>query len=155
MPETLSQCSSQPSGFLCLPLELREKIYFHLLLRSAIHVQYLNFEVDPWIRSIWEDSERLALYDEVEDIAPKRKTGILSVSRQISEESLNVLYGRNLFIVTVHGGAHNKLLKFGTANIRRIRYLTLVAQPMGICFPEPMEFDSQLWIPLLTVGFQV
>jgi hypothetical protein len=150
MPETLSQCSSQPSGFLCLPLELREKIYFHLLLRSAIHVQYLNFEVDPWIRSIWEDSERLALYDEVEDIAPKRKTGILSVSRQISEESLNVLYGRNLFIVTVHGGAHNKLLKFGTANIRRIRYLRLVAQPMGICFPEPMEFDSQLWIPLLT-----
>jgi len=86
----------------------------------------------------------------MEDIVPKRKTGIFSVSRQISEEALNVLYGRNLFIVLVHGGAHKNLLKFGTADIRRIRYLRLVAQPMGICFPEPMKFDSQLWIPLLT-----
>lgn len=62
--------------------------------------------------SMWEDPERLAFFDDMEDIVPKRKTGILSVSRQISEEALNVLYGRNLFIVTVHGGAHDKLLKF-------------------------------------------
>lgn len=133
MPDTLSQCGSKPSGFFCLPLEIREEIYFHLLSHSAIFVQYLNFEVYTWM---WED--------------PERKTGILSVSRQISEEALNVLYGRNLFIVTVHGGAHNKLLKFGNANLRRIRYLRLVAQPMGICFPKPVQFDSQLWIPLLT-----
>jgi len=150
MPDTSFQCGSKPSGFFFLPLEIREKIYFHLLPHSAIFVQHLNFEIDPWIRSIWEDPEQRAYFDEVEETVPKRKTGILSVSRQISEEALNVLYGRNLFIVLVHGGAHNKLLKFGTANIRRIRYLRLVAQPMGICFPEPVQFDSQLWIPLLT-----
>lgn len=143
MPDALLQCGSKPSGFFCLPLEIREKIYFHLLPQSAISVQYLNFKVDPWIRSLWEDPERQGTFR-------KRKTGILSVSRQISEEALNVLYGRNLFIVLVHGGAHNKLLKFGIANIRRIRYLRLVAQPMGIWFPTPVQFDSQLWIPLLT-----
>jgi len=146
MPETPSQCGSQPSGFLGLPLEVREKIYFHLLLRSAVFVQDLHFEVESWIRSMWEDHEQLAFFDHI----PKRKTGILSVSKQISEETLNVLYGRNLFIVLVHGGAHNELLKFGTANIRRIRDLRLVAQPMGTCFSKPFEFDSQLWIPLLT-----
>jgi hypothetical protein len=125
-------------------------IYFPLLVRSAVHVQDLNFRVDPWIRSMWEEPEQLDLFDDMEDIFPKRTTGILSVSRQISEEALNVLYGRNLFIVLVHGGAHDKLLKFGTANIQRIRHLRLVAQPMGICYPEPMKFDSRLWAPLLT-----
>jgi hypothetical protein len=53
MPESSSQCGSQPSGFLRLPLEVREEIYFHLLLRSAVLVQYLEFEVDPWIMSMW------------------------------------------------------------------------------------------------------
>ena len=86
----------------------------------------------------------------MEDVILKRRTGILSVSRQISEEALNVLYGRNRFSVCVHGGGHGKLLNFGIANLRRIRYLELVAQPMGICFPEPLKLDSQLWVPLLT-----
>lgn len=147
MPETLPRSVSQPTGFLCLPLEIRDKIYFHLLLRGAILVQYLNFEVDPCIRSMWEDPERL--YDDMGDPIPERKTGILSVSRQISVEALNVLYGHNIFTVHVHVGAHNKLLKFGTANIQRIRYLRLVAQPF-FCFPEPVKFNSQLWLPLLT-----
>jgi len=62
----------------------------------------------------------------MEDIIPKKKTGILSVLRQISEEALNVLYGRNLFIITVHGGAHDKLLEFGTTKIWRIRYSRLI-----------------------------
>ncbi|MCJ1236881.1 hypothetical protein MMC14_004863 [Varicellaria rhodocarpa] len=149
MSETLSQCGSRPRDLLYLPLEVREKIYFHLLLRSAVFVQGLQFEVDPWIRSMWETPEQLAFFDDMEDIIPKRTTGVLSVSRQISEEALNVLYSRNLFIVNVHGGAYRKLLRFGTANLRRIRHLQLVLQPMGICYPEPMKFDFQLWIPLL------
>ncbi|KAE8451696.1 hypothetical protein EG329_003153 [Mollisiaceae sp. DMI_Dod_QoI] len=150
MPETSSQYGSPPIGFLCLPLEIRESIYIHLLLRSAVLVQYLDFEVDSWIKSIWEDPERLDYFADAEGIVPKRKTSILSVSRQISEEALNVLYGRNLFIVHIHDGAHRDLLKFGTANLRRIRHLRLVAQPNGVCFPKPIKFDSKLWIPLLT-----
>jgi hypothetical protein len=99
---------------------------------------------------MWEKPEQLDFFDDTEEIFPKRKIGILSASRQISEEALNVLYGCNLFIVLIHGGAHDKLLNFGTANIRRIRYLRLVAQPMGICYPETMKIDSRLWVPLLT-----
>lgn len=146
MPDILFPCGNKSSGFFSLPLEIRERIYFLLLPHGAICVQQLHFEIDSWIRSIWEDPEERVYYDDV----PKRKTGILSVSRQISEEAFNLLYGRNLFIVHVHGGAHNKLLNFGSFNIRRIRSLRLVAQPMGICFPKPVQFDSRLWIPLLT-----
>lgn len=125
-------------------------IYFHLLLRSAVLMESLTIEVDPWIRPFWEDPERLAFFNNTKNILPERKTGIFSVSRQISEEALNVLYGRNIFIVHIHNGAHRNLLKFGTANIRRIRHLRIVAQPTGTCFLEPMKFDSQLWVPLLT-----
>jgi hypothetical protein len=99
---------------------------------------------------MWENTEQLQLFDDIETILRKRKTGILCVSRQISEEALNVLYGRNLFIVLINGGSHDYLLKFGTGNIRRIRYLRLVAQPMGICYSQTMKFDARLWIPLLT-----
>ena len=155
MPESSSQSGNQPSGFLSLPLEVREDIYSHLLQRSAIVVQYLQFEADQWIMSIWEDPERQAFYADMEDFIPRRKTSILCVSKQISEEALQVLYGRNVFIVHVHGGAYNKLLKFGTANLRRIHFLRLVAQPMGVCFPEPINFDSQLWMPLLTDLYQL
>jgi hypothetical protein len=86
----------------------------------------------------------------MEDIFPKRKTGILSVPKQVSEEALGILYGCNLFMVLMNGGAHDKLLKFGTDDIRRVRYLRLVAQPMGNCFLETMILESRLWVPLLT-----
>jgi hypothetical protein len=84
------------------------------------------------------------------DTILKRKTSVLSVPRQISAEALNVLYGHAIYSSYSFLPPITKLLKFGTANIRRIRYLRLVAQPMGICFPEPMKFDSQLWVSLLT-----
>jgi hypothetical protein len=148
MVEILSQSVCQPTGFLTLPLELRDKIYSLLLVRGAVHLQYLQFEVDSWTRSMWEDIEQLELSDDMEDIFPKRKTGILSVSRLISEEALNVLYGCNLFVVLINGGAHNNLIRFGTDNIRRIRHLRLVAQPMGICYPETLKIETQLWVPL-------
>lgn len=66
---------------------------------------------------MWEDTEQLELFDDMEDIFPKRRTGILSVSRQISEEALKVLYGCNLFLVLIHGGAHDNLIRFGTDSI--------------------------------------
>ena len=111
MSENALQFRGQPNGFLCLPSEVREKVYFHIFLRGAVLVQYLHFEVDPWIKSMWESLEQSPFSPEMEDIVPRRKTGILSVSRQISEEVLNILYVRNLFVVHVHGGAHDKLLK--------------------------------------------
>lgn len=100
---------------------------------------------------MWDQPEQLTLFEAMEDtsIYLKRKTGILSVCRQISEEALNVLYGCNLFILYIHGGAQDKLIKFGTANLQRIRHLRLVAQPMGVSYPETLKIDRQLWVPLL------
>jgi hypothetical protein len=46
MVEILFQSVSQPTGFLTFPLELRDKIYSLLLVRGAVHLQYLQFEVD-------------------------------------------------------------------------------------------------------------
>jgi hypothetical protein len=71
------------------------------------------------------------------------------VSSQISEEALDVLYGSNLFMVLINGGAHNNLIRFGTDNIRRIRHLRLIARPMGICYSEILKIETQLWVPLL------
>jgi hypothetical protein len=150
MVEILFHSVSQPTRFLTLPLELRNKIYSLLLVRGAVHVQNLRFEVDPWTRSMWEDTKQLELVDDTEDIFPIRKAGILSVSKQISEEALNVLYGSNLVMVLINGGAHDNLIRFGTDNIQRIRHLRLVAQPMGICYPETLKLETQLWVPLLT-----
>lgn len=98
---------------------------------------------------MWDDTAQLDLLDSLGDVF-KRKTGILSVSRQISEEALDVLYGCNLFVALIHGGAHDNFHKFGTKNISRIRYLRLVAQPMGVYYPETLKIESQFWVPLLT-----
>ena len=77
------------------------------------------------------------------------RTGILEVSKAISDEALDVLYGQNAFIVDVHGRGYHDLLKFGVANLQRIRYLRIVARPMGISYGRALIFDPQLWLPLL------
>lgn len=149
MPETSSQCGSQPSGLLRLPPEIRKKVYCHLLVRSAILSHFLEYEVDSWTISLWEYPERQTLNHRIANVTPKSITGILSVSRQISEEALQVLYGRNIFTVQLRGGDYNTNLKFGTVNLSRIRYVELLAESSGMNYPEPIKFDSQLWIPLL------
>ena len=77
------------------------------------------------------------------------RTGILEVSKAISDEALDVLYGQNAFIVDVHGSGCHDLLKFGVANLQRIRYLRIVARPMGISYGRVLILDPQLWLPLL------
>lgn len=77
------------------------------------------------------------------------KTGILEVSKAISNEALDVLYGQNAFVVDVHGRGYYDLLKFGVANLRRVRYLRIVARPMGVSYGTPLMFDPKLWLPLL------
>jgi hypothetical protein len=50
LSKTSSQRGSQSSGRRRKPLELREKIYFPLLVRGPVHVQYLQFEIDSYTR---------------------------------------------------------------------------------------------------------
>ncbi|KAI0377880.1 hypothetical protein F5Y04DRAFT_171137 [Hypomontagnella monticulosa] len=150
MSEFSSQSSSRPRGFLGLPLELREEIYFRLLLfNDDVDVQFLKFKADRGMMPNWRDHKQQTLRGGMEYVVPK-KTGILCASQQIGQEALNILYGFNTFIIRVHGGAHDKLHKFGASNIQRIRFLKLVAQPMGVCYPVPIKFDSLIWDSLLT-----
>lgn len=150
MLKALSQNDRQPSGFLRLPRELRDKIYSLLLVGDPIHVQHLQFGKDSWTKSIWKKPERLNFPSHMDWYLPKTKTGILGVSKLISEEALDILYGRHIFTVSVHGGAHRKLLNFGITNLRRIRCVRLVAQPMGVCYPDTLKIDPLFWRPLLT-----
>ena len=87
----------------------------------------------------------------METVMYEWRTGILEVSNAISNEALDVLYGQNVFVVDVHGRGYRAFLKFGVANLRRVRYLHIVARPMGISYGygKPMMFDPQLWFPLL------
>ena len=77
------------------------------------------------------------------------RTAILGVSKAISNEALDVLYGRNTFVVNVHANGYRKFLKFGAANLRRIRHLRIVAASDVTYCLEPLIFDPQLWLPLL------
>ncbi|KAI8960302.1 hypothetical protein F5Y11DRAFT_330460 [Daldinia sp. FL1419] len=142
---------SQSSIFLRLPLEIREEIYLQLLLfGDDVDVQSLTLDFDRWIKSMWDDGPESVFCGSGNATAPLRRTSILRVSRQVSEEALNVLYQRNIFVIHTHADSHDKFLQFGTANIRRIRSLRLVAHPQELGYMEPFQFDPRIWGPLLT-----
>ena len=165
-------------GLLRLPLELRQQIYANVFGSPRLFdLRHIKFGISPWSthtafrhmpgrrnkkpKEVLEsDSPKSYDYEEngyVESpyksfsvhIKYKWRTGILEVSKVISDEALDVLYGQNIFVVSLHAGNHHDLLKFGVANLRRIRYLRIEARPMGAFYGKPMVFDSQLWLPLL------
>jgi hypothetical protein len=68
MLKTTPKNAHQLSGFLRLPLELRNTIYFLVLAHSPVHVQYLQFEIDSWTRSLWETTNQLRLSEDLESI---------------------------------------------------------------------------------------
>jgi hypothetical protein len=72
------------------------------------------------------------------------RTGILEVSRAISSDVLNVLYRQNIFVVDIHGEGYLQFRKFGAANLRRVRYLRIVARPIGISYRRALIFDPKL-----------
>ena len=69
------------------------------------------------------------------------------MSRKISHEAVDVLYGQNVFVVDIHGEGYHKF--YGFSNLRSIHYLRIVARPMGISYGRPLVFDPQLWLPLV------
>ena len=112
-------------------------------------------ELSESVGELAESGEKLSesyfggAYRFSEDFMYERRTGILGVSRIISNETLDILYGQNVFVVDIHGEGYRKFLKFGASNLRRVRYLRIVARPMGISYGKPLDFDSHLWLPLL------
>lgn len=78
------------------------------------------------------------------------KNSIFLLSRQISEEALDILYGENIFILHLHGeGEYYLKENFTEANRQRIRYLLLTAQPMGVSYMLERMPDDALWSSIL------
>lgn len=129
---------TRPAGLLGVPLEIRQQIYRYFLVRRVpIELDFLNFHPYQW-------SDEFCKWLDVE-----RNTAVLLVSRQLSEEALDVLYGENVFKVVLHGGRPNILSQFAPANRQRIRRLQLVLRPMGVSYGSPLNLDSQIWPPIL------
>ncbi|MCJ1471126.1 hypothetical protein MMC07_009774 [Pseudocyphellaria aurata] len=158
-----------------LPLELRQQIYAIIFgPQRVVDILFVQLQLDSWSRFMIyreklhtidylkndkdvgsESEEKLSegdmkdVYCFSEDFRYERRTGILEVSRALSNEALDVLYGQNIFVVDIHGQGYHKLLKFNVANLRRVHYLRIVARPMGVSYGRPLVFDPQLWLPLL------
>ena len=161
-----------------LPLELRQHIYAIIFgTRRLIDIRYVQLKLDPCSRSMIyrpkseklhqsydlkndedvdgkseeksSDSDMKDAYRFSEEIMYEWRTGLLEVSRAISNEALDVLYGQNIFLVDIHGYGYRNFLKFSVANLRRIHYLRIVARPMGVSYGSPLVLNPQLWLPLM------
>ena len=161
-----------------LPLELRQHIYAFILgPRRLINLSHVRLELDSWSRAmiyrpkleklressvpeydedIDDESEGKSSESGIEcahqfneEFMCEWRTGILGVSRAVSDDVLDVLYGQNIFVANIHGEDYLQFRKFGAANLRRVRYLRIVARPMGISYGRALAFDPKLWFPLL------
>ena len=75
---------------------------------------------------------------------------IFLISKQISNETLDILYGENIFKLRLHGeGEHYLKKNFAEGNRQRMRYLLLNAQPMGVSYEPGRMPDNSLWSSIL------
>lgn len=130
MADTLSTIPAQPT-FTGIPLEIRREIYRHLLVRpSPVELGHMK----PWSQDNWWS---LAL----------KPTAIFLVSRQVSEEALDMFYGGSGFQVLLDHGMHHSLDIIPLGNRRRIRHIEMI----GIGYwHSPPKLDEQLWLPALS-----
>ncbi|KAF2691170.1 hypothetical protein K458DRAFT_412487 [Lentithecium fluviatile CBS 122367] len=71
---------------------------------------------------------------------------LLLVSRQVSDEALNVLYGDNLFKVMLHGDDQSELKRlFAQHNRRRMKEVMIILRPMGISYHPGFKMDEGTW----------
>lgn len=76
----------------------------------------------------------------------KNQNSIFLLSKQISEEALDVLYGDNVFKLYLHGEGESYLkMNFSHQNRQRMKYLLLIAQPRGVSYTPKNRVDDVLW----------
>ncbi|KAJ9601895.1 hypothetical protein H2200_013610 [Cladophialophora chaetospira] len=84
----------------------------------------------------------------------RSNNGLLMVSKQISEETIDLLYGENIFEVGLHGGGESVFqVNISKRNRRRMRRIIAVARPPGSLVPPGWKPDQVLWrstLPNLT-----
>jgi hypothetical protein len=77
------------------------------------------------------------------------RVNILRLSKQITEECLDILYGENTFRLCLNGGGEWAMRKnFTEKNRCRMRYLIVTANPAGISY-EISTPDDSLWASIL------
>lgn len=127
----------QPTGLLGVPLEIRLEIYRYLLTRRKV------IELQPPLFTL--DQRPNKDYP----LNTERHPVVLRVSRQLSEEALNVLYGENVFEFSLARESQTIFSQFAPANGQRVRRLQLLAHH-GFPFYGPMfDLDGDILAPLL------
>jgi hypothetical protein len=120
---------TQPTGLLDIPLEIRLEIYrYSLIRREPIKLHFLKF---------------------LPDRGGSKKHTVVLISRQLSEEALDVLYGENVFEVRLHYGSQRILNKFAPANRQRIRRLQLFVHFNYISCTMPLSQSLHILRPTL------
>ncbi|RLL97958.1 hypothetical protein CFD26_106912 [Aspergillus turcosus] len=151
--------SLMPTGFLHLPYELRRQIYCHCIPRKRqINVSFPSLPLEPLEdpNGSLEDPEGTQEDPEGSLEDPKdhwymehflnpnsSRLNVLRLSKQISEECLNILYGENIFHANLNGGGEYSLRNdFTEENRHRMRYLIIIAGPAGVSYETSMPDDS-------------
>ena len=170
---SIAMTSKHESLLLRLPLELRQRIYeFIFGPQRLVKLSHIRLQLDDWVASMIYRSQSEKMneskgWQETKDVhdgfeeersesdvegahslstkpAYEWRTGVLEVSRAMSNEASDVLYGRNIFVMDLHTVSYCNFLQLNVANLRRIRYLGIVILPRGVSFGEPFVFESQL-----------
>ncbi|KXG48407.1 uncharacterized protein PGRI_022770 [Penicillium griseofulvum] len=147
METSLEQQSQRPlpasttPRLLSLPPEIRLEIFSLCIpTKRAIRVtneRYRPYGVEPLV-STRDPSDRFS------NTRP-RWTNILHVSKQMSNECLDILYGDNLFEIYLNKGGEATLKKtFSRANLKRIQFILAISP--GPCFTGELKPpDNNFW----------
>ncbi|EFR00942.1 hypothetical protein MGYG_03943 [Nannizzia gypsea CBS 118893] len=126
--------------FLDLPFEIRDEIYSYCIPYRT------HFEEIRYFRARASFPQPVVKKSNI-----KNKTALLCVSKQVSEECLNILYGRNRFYITLNAAKRCLLAnRITTENRARIRDVVVIVRHMGPAYglPPPVPADG-LWSSLL------
>jgi hypothetical protein len=137
----LDASPDRPSLLVDLPFEIRRQIYHQRIpTKRVVEVSNPYFSTGPK-----EEAESLG-----DGYINQNMNNLLLLSKQISEECLDILYGENIFKLWLNAGDELYLRKnFSEANWRRMRHLLLVAQPMGVSYTPGRVPDNALWASIL------
>ena len=148
--------SRESSRLIDAPLEVRLRIYGFCLPRGrVIYANCPSFSVvlppsgekNTFIFEAGDDDPDFGV-----DLAKvdKSSNGIFSVSKQVSEEALDILYGQNLFQLYLHAEGELLLRKnFSERNRQRMRHMLVVLQPLGFLIQPSWKPDHRLWSSIL------
>ncbi|KGO42841.1 hypothetical protein PEX1_083350 [Penicillium expansum] len=130
-----------------IPTELRLKI-FALCIPRKCAIQVTNAMYRPYGVEPVVSTRDPSLRDRFSNTTPLW-TNILHVSKQMSNECLDILYGENLFEVYLDKGVEATLKKtFSKENIQRIRSILAIAP--GPCFSGELNPpDIPFWAMMI------